>query len=199
MANSNYTREPIVPTMELFSTISDDMRLRILYLLDTATFTVNEIKEILGIHQSNASRHLSKLASCNLVRDEKDGIKVYYSLSNELQLSDRLFLMIRETFDSIDDKDILDSRVKKILEARTDKTKGQIHKLDQAGGSLKAQISLFSKLIYDFDNAVDIGCGEGGDLTLMLSNRCKHVTSLDYDAKVINGLQKILADRKSVV
>ena len=79
-----------------------------------------------------------------------------------------------------------------MLQDRTDKTKGQIHKLDQAGGSLKAQISLFSKLMVPFEKAVDIGCGEGGDLSLMLANRCQNVFSLDYDPKVISGLQRIL-------
>ena len=40
------TREPITPTMDLFSAISDEMRLKILMLLDQAEFTVNEIKDI---------------------------------------------------------------------------------------------------------------------------------------------------------
>ena len=103
--------------------------------------------------------------------------------------------MIREAYEKLPDKDILKCRAAQVLEDRTDKTKGQIHKLDQAGGSLKAQISLFSRLMAPFENAVDVGCGEGGDLTLMLCNRCKHVTALDYDPKVISGLQKILKQR----
>jgi 2-polyprenyl-3-methyl-5-hydroxy-6-metoxy-1,4-benzoquinol methylase len=188
-------REPITPTMDLFSAISDEMRLKILMLLDIAEFTVNEIKDILDIHQSNASRHLSKLSACNLLKDRRDGIKAYYRLSEELLLSNRVLSVIRDAYGELSDKDIIRCRAEQVLEERTDKTKGQIHKLNQAGGSLKAQISLFSKLMIPFENAVDIGCGEGGDLSLMLANRCKNVTSLDYDPKVISGLQKILKQK----
>ena len=172
MPSKNITREPITPSIELFNAISDEMRLKILMLLDQAEFTVNEIKDILDIHQSNASRHLSKLSACKLLKDRRD--------------------VIREAYEDLQDKDIIQCRAEQVLQDRTDKTKGQIHKLDQAGGSLKAQISLFSKLMVPFEKAVDIGCGEGGDLSLMLANRCQNVFSLDYDPKVISGLQRIL-------
>ena len=181
--------------MDLFVAISDEMRLKILLLLDQAEFTVNEIKDILDIHQSNASRHLSKLSSCNLLKDRRDGIKAYYRLSEELYLSNRMLCMIREAYEELPDLEVLKCRAAQVLEERSDKTKNQIHKLDQAGGSLKAQISLFSKLMQPFENAVDIGCGEGGDLSLMLCNRCMNVTSLDCDPKVIAGLQKILKQK----
>ena len=49
--------------------------------------------------------------------------------------------------------------------------------------------------MYPFENVVDIGCGEGGDLTLMMAGRCKHVTSIDCDPKVISGLQTTLAQK----
>ena len=192
MPSKNITREPITPSIELFNAISDEMRLKILMLLDQAEFTVNEIKDILDIHQSNASRHLSKLSACKLLKDRRDGIKAYYGLSEELLLSSRVLSVIREAYEDLQDKDIIQCRAEQVLQDRTDKTKGQIHKLDQAGGSLKAQISLFSKLMVPFEKAVDIGCGEGGDLSLMLANRCQNVFSLDYDPKVISGLQRIL-------
>lgn len=189
------SHEPIAPSIDLFSAISDEMRLKILMLLDQAEFTVNEIKDILDIHQSNASRHLAKLSSCALLKDRRDGIKAYYRLSEELLMSNKVLSVIRDSFEELPDKDILRCRAEQTLQERTDKTKGQIHKLDQAGGSLKAQISLFSKLMIPFETAVDIGCGEGGDLSLMLASRCKNVTSLDYDPKVISGLQKILKQK----
>jgi len=190
------TREPITPTMDLFGAISDEMRLKILMLLDQAEFTVNEIKDILDIHQSNASRHLAKLSACGLLKDRRDGIKAYYRLSEDLLMSSRVLSVIRDAYGELQDKDILRCRAEQTLQERTDKTKGQIHKLDQAGGSLKAQISLFSKLMVPFETAVDIGCGEGGDLSLMIANRCHNVISLDCDPKVVSGLQKILKQKQ---
>lgn len=193
----NSSREPITPSIDLFSAISDEMRLKILMLLDQSEFTVNELKDILDIHQSNASRHLAKLTACGLLKDRRDGIKVYYRLSEELRLSSRVLSVIRDAYGELQDTDILRCRAEQMLQERTNSSKDQIHKLDQAGGSLKAQISLFSKLMLPFERAVDIGCGEGGDLSLMLANRCKNVTSLDYDQNVISGLQKIL-DQKGI-
>ena len=107
MAESLSNREPIVPSMDLFGAISDEMRLKILLLLDQAEFTVNEIKDILDIHQSNASRHLAKLSACNLLKDRRDGIKAYYRLSEELYLSTRMLSMIRDAYEALPDKDIL--------------------------------------------------------------------------------------------
>lgn len=195
LTNSYEQAEPVVPNMELFCAISDEMRLKILMLLDTSEFTVNEIKSILDIHQSNASRHLARLSACNLLKDRRDGVRVYYGLSENLYLSVRMLSIIREAYAQLSDKDIVMCRASQVLEERTDKVKGKIHKLDRAGGSLKAQISLFSKLMYPFDEAVDIGCGEGGELTLILSNCCKHVSALDCNQNVISGLQKIINDK----
>ena len=118
--------------MDLFGAISDEMRLKILMLLDIAEFTVNEIKDILDIHQSNASRHLSKLSACGLLKDRRDGIKAYYRLSEELLLSNRVLSVIRDAYGELPDKDILRCRAEQVLEERTDQTKGQIHKLNQA-------------------------------------------------------------------
>lgn len=195
MSRQESTKEPIRPDMGLFSAISDEMRLKILLLLDQAEFTVNEIKDILDIHQSNASRHLAKLSACNLLKDRRDGIKAYYGLSDDLYLSNRILSIIRDAYENLPDKDIIKCHAAQALQERNDKTKGQIHKLDQAGGSLKAQISLFASLMAPFENAVDVGCGEGGDLSLMLAGRCKNVISLDCDPKVISGFQEILRQR----
>ena len=64
MQNQTSHLEPIQPNLELFSAISDEVRLKILMILDGTEFTVNELKEMLDIHQSNASRHLDKLSAC---------------------------------------------------------------------------------------------------------------------------------------
>lgn len=104
MFQQENSKEPIRPDMDLFSAISDEMRLKILLLLDQSEFTVNEIKDILDIHQSNASRHLAKLSSCNLLKDRRDGIKAYYGLSDDLYLSNRILTIIRDAYDNLPDK-----------------------------------------------------------------------------------------------
>jgi ArsR family transcriptional regulator, arsenate/arsenite/antimonite-responsive transcriptional repressor len=43
-----------------------------------------EIESILGLSQSNASRHLSKLLDCGLITYERKAQWIYYSLSEEI-------------------------------------------------------------------------------------------------------------------
>lgn len=189
------TSEPILPSMELFGALSDEMRLKIMMILDKSEFTVNEIKDILGIHQSNASRHLSKLHSCKLLKDRRENTKAYYGLSDNLYLSASLLETIRHAYAQLPDLPLLESRVREVLNERRLNTARKFHKLDEAGGSFRAQISLFSKLIERFEVAVDIGCGEGADLSLMLSERCKQVISVDIQPETILGLEKLLEEK----
>ena len=49
--------------VEIFKAFGDETRIRILNLLRNSEMCVCEIEAILGINQSNASRHLNKLKS----------------------------------------------------------------------------------------------------------------------------------------
>ena len=187
--------EPLQPNMELFNALSDEVRLKIMLILDTSEFTVNELKEILGIHQSNASRHLSKLSACGLLKDRREITKSYYGLSDDLYMSPTLLDTIRQAYKVLPEIQVIKSRIKNILDERRINHAQKFHKLDETGGSLKAQISLLSHLIHPFEHAVDIGCGEGADLSLLLARCCKKVTAVDINKEVIEDLSKLLAEK----
>jgi DNA-binding transcriptional ArsR family regulator len=63
--------------------LGDPTRLLILYLLAEKALIVNEIAEALSIPQSSASRHLRILRERNLVRSERQGTAILYSLRDE--------------------------------------------------------------------------------------------------------------------
>ena len=191
MQEKSSTLEPLSPNLELFNAISDETRLKMLMILSHSEFTVNELKEILDIHQSNASRHLSKLSNCKLLKDRREGIKAFYGLSDDLYLSHKLYDMISKAWENLPDRALVESRVEDLLLERRNTYSPKFHKLSEAGGSLKAQISLFSHLMVPFEHAIDIGCGEGGDLSFMLANRCKRVTAIDISETTVNGVKKI--------
>lgn len=67
---------------ELFKSLSDATRLRILNLLSKAQkeLCVCELVDSLEIPQYNVSRHLKELEQVNLVSSRKEGRWVYYSL-----------------------------------------------------------------------------------------------------------------------
>lgn len=185
-------QEPIQPNMELFSALSDEMRLKIMMILSESEFTVNEIKDILGIHQSNASRHLAKLSACRLLKDRRESTKSYYGLSDELYGSPSLREIIKNAYEQLPDLQILKSQIEQVLSERRTTMARKLHKLDESAGGLKAQISLFTKLITPFEHAIDIGCGAGGDLSVLLAGRCKHVTAIDIQPEVVSEFNDTL-------
>jgi len=59
--------------------LADPNRLRILNLLEDRTLCVCDLEEVLGLNQSNLSRHLTKLKSAGLVTSKKTGLFMYYT------------------------------------------------------------------------------------------------------------------------
>lgn len=70
-------------TAELFKILSVDKRIRIIELLKKESMSVNAMAEALGITQSAVSQHLRALKGAGLVKDERRGYWVYYSLNRD--------------------------------------------------------------------------------------------------------------------
>ncbi len=68
---------------DLLRVISDENRLRILFLLREGELCVCKIYDALELSQSLVSHHLAILRSYDLVNDRKEGKWVYYSLNRE--------------------------------------------------------------------------------------------------------------------
>ncbi|MFC5702524.1 ArsR/SmtB family transcription factor [Cohnella faecalis] len=66
---------------ELLKLLGDTSRLAILALLQVRELCVGEMVQMLEISPSNASQHLRKLRTAGLVREDKRGQWVYYSLN----------------------------------------------------------------------------------------------------------------------
>ena len=69
--------------VQILKAIADENRLRILHLLNQEELCVCEIETILGMGQSNVSRHLNKLFSVGLIQREKKSQWVYYRVDRE--------------------------------------------------------------------------------------------------------------------
>lgn len=69
--------------VELFKTLGDLNRLRLVNLLMEAEICVCEIEVILELTQSNASRHLRKLREAGLIRSSKEGQWIHYRFAGD--------------------------------------------------------------------------------------------------------------------
>ena len=81
-----YTHIPVVMSADLvyiIKALADENRLRILNLLRNGELCVCDIEAVLGIKQSNTSRHLNRLKVADIIASEKKSQWVYYRLKDE--------------------------------------------------------------------------------------------------------------------
>ena len=72
--------------VNVFKLLSDETRLRIIFLLAQQELCVCQISGILGASQTKVSKNLSKLRDLNLVFDERREKFVFYRLKTDNQI-----------------------------------------------------------------------------------------------------------------
>ncbi len=87
---------------DVCKTLANPKRQEILDSLRENELTVNEIVKRTGISQANLSQHLSIMRTKGIVKTRRDGLNVYYSLSNPkiLQAFDLISQLINESLAS---------------------------------------------------------------------------------------------------
>ncbi len=68
---------------DLFKILSVDKRIEIIELLKKAPMNVNSLADNLGVTQSAVSQHLRVLKAAGLVKDERQGYWIHYSLNKD--------------------------------------------------------------------------------------------------------------------
>ncbi|MDP2939422.1 MAG: metalloregulator ArsR/SmtB family transcription factor [Candidatus Omnitrophota bacterium] len=74
--------------LNLFRALSDETRLRIMVLLTEEELCVCQLEWALNLTQAKVSRHLTVLKNAGLVQDRREGLWIFYSLTearNELE------------------------------------------------------------------------------------------------------------------
>jgi ArsR family transcriptional regulator len=79
----------------LFKALADSNRLRIVNILSQRELCVCDIQSVLGLSQPFISRHLAFLRRAGLVKDRREGARIYYSLALEHAVSAALSSMLR--------------------------------------------------------------------------------------------------------
>lgn len=79
----NARLEDIMELSDLFKVFADSTRLRILHKLFNGPISVGDIAEALDMSQSAISHQLKYLKNSNLVKSERNGKSIYYSLADD--------------------------------------------------------------------------------------------------------------------
>ncbi len=72
---------------QLCEGLADPKRIALLYALRDGELTVNQLAEILALPQATVSRHLKILRERKLVNARRDGMNVFYALTNDKVVS----------------------------------------------------------------------------------------------------------------
>ncbi len=75
--------EDIMELSDLFKVFADSTRLRILHKLFNGPISVGAITDALDMSQSAISHQLKYLKNSNLVKSERNGKSIYYSLADD--------------------------------------------------------------------------------------------------------------------
>lgn len=82
-SNQVISLERATDLADLFKTLGDPTRVRIMDVLAKAELCVCDLAELLGLSQSATSHQLRVLRSSNLVKYRRDGKMVFYSLQDQ--------------------------------------------------------------------------------------------------------------------
>lgn len=185
----------------LFRLLSDSTRLRLLRILTRDRFNVTELTGILGVAQSNVSRHLGLLKDAALVTEEREAGYVYYRVAEETRSNGHgpLWTLLDTHFESAAaDRAVRadDARAQEVLRLRKENfdTHGDPRQL-VPGRSWAAWARALGHLLPPLDVA-DIGCGEGY-LTLEAARWARSVIAIDRSDEVLERA-KALARRRRV-
>lgn len=98
MSPSPFSQEITALHAEICSALADPTRILILYALSERPRCVTELAQELGVAQPAVSRHLKILRERGLVRFERQGPNLFYSLTDPrlIQALDLLRLVLRD-------------------------------------------------------------------------------------------------------
>ncbi len=108
-----------LPIADLFQSLADPSRLRILALLRTMELSVGELAQVLGQSQPRVSRHVKILADAGLVTRHKEGSWVFLALAGDSR-TQAGFTLIDDWLDPVS-RDVLADDAVRLAAVRADR------------------------------------------------------------------------------
>ena len=98
--SSGFSPEALGFVAERFRVLGEPMRLKLLIALETSEKNVTELVELTGATQGNVSKHLGILSNAGMVSRRKEGLKVFYFISDPqiIELCDLMCSKLQKEF-----------------------------------------------------------------------------------------------------
>lgn len=190
----------------LFKSMGDPVRLRLLHLLAAAELGVGELVRVTDLPQSTVSRHLKALREQALVADRPAGTATYYRAALEADLGDAGEAALRDALRALLHADALPpadrQRLDHILALRTAPDGGPAF-FDRIGlrwDALREEcfgpsfhLEAFLRLLPAAWTVADLGCGTGF-LLPVLAGRFARVIGVDNSPTMLDHAARRVAD-----
>ncbi|MEM7183447.1 MAG: metalloregulator ArsR/SmtB family transcription factor [Spirochaetota bacterium] len=198
-----YAREAV----DAFKALTDETRLRILYILTRSAFNVNEIRGILGMGQSRVSRHLKILSDAGFLSSNREGSWVYYSILENIptSFSRRLFEFIfsQKEFSHWPDRDL--PRIQEVLKEREKRNARYFNQVGKEWEEIQQNLlnpEVYRNVIVSYlpenaEHILDLGCGQGA-LIPYLQEKADLVTGVDISHRMIHDTLETYKEEKNV-
>lgn len=189
----------------IFKTLSDKTRLRIINLLNSEELSVHEIVEIIGGAQSGISRHLAVLKNAGFIIDRKEGTWSYYKFNTEISgFLKEIFHSIREKFKEDNELKLDLKKLKQVIENRREVSKVFFEKSagiydDLAQDFASERLNLYSliNVIPEKLKVIDVGCGTGNFLPFLMKINAS-ITAVDSSPAMLEKAKKKTSEYENI-
>ena len=166
---------------DIFRTLGDPTRLRIVALVAREELAVGEVQDIVGLGQSTVSGHLAQLRAAGLVTARRDGAHTRYTAARP-EGQDALYQLLAS--EPLPAGDAL--ALRRVLAERTAPTPEGLGSDYLPGRSWEALARMLLSLLPPLRIA-DLGVGTG-HLTSLLAAGARHVIAIDRDESALSRL-----------
>ncbi len=154
-----------------FKALSDNTRLRLMFILNRYELSVNELVSLLEMGQSRISRHLKILSEAGLVSARRDGLWAFYTATHEGEAAG--FLKAVMPF-GVEDNTVQADRImaQRLIEERATKTRQFFNTIAEHWDTLNQEVmgafdlpqavaATMLDAVPQGGTIVDVGCGTG--------------------------------------
>lgn len=178
---------------DLFKTLADESRIRLILLLQQQELTVAELSEITRLAQPRVSTHLSHLKNNNLVSVRKQGVSSFYRLNAE-PINNEFNELLNMVTKNYQENPLIvqdNQRLSLVMSNQAasnqwvDSVAGDMERHYSPGRTWEATTRVVAKLA-TLGHVLDLGSGDGV-LAELLAKNSLHYTCIDSNAKAIEA------------
>ena len=186
--------------LELFKSLADPTRLRLLNILQQGEFTVQELLEILRMGQSRISRHLKILLEAGLLSVKREGTWAYYRLLPVNTLGERLLPLLRSGFEQLAEAAADRAAVATVLASRRERSQRFFDRhardWDKLARRLLPTPNYAERLLASLPHSrclLEVGVGTGG-LLKALCTRSERIIGVDHAPAMLAAARQRLEE-----